>query len=155
MKKEESKDKKDQFVIKRGLEGKSFDTIAKELTVTKATLIKWSKELEEDISDLMNFEKERITEKYKAGKKIRFEAMLEIRNKILEEIKKRNLSEVSFGSLMKNFVEVEKILDGNLDTRFYTGGTKNTLEENLEWLKKETIAFNNSLNLSLLKFTPK
>ena len=28
MKKEESKDKKEQFVVKRGLEGKSFDTIA-------------------------------------------------------------------------------------------------------------------------------
>ncbi|GAH31093.1 unnamed protein product, partial [marine sediment metagenome] len=40
MKKEESKEKKDQFVIKRGLEGKSFDTIAKELTITKVTLIK-------------------------------------------------------------------------------------------------------------------
>jgi len=147
MKKEESKDKKEQFVIKRGLEGKSFDTIARELSVTKATLIKWSKELEEDISDLMNFEKERIIEKYKAGKKIRFEAMLELRDKVLSEIKKRNLSEVSFGSLMKNFVEVEKILDGNLNLRFFTGGTENPLEDNLDWTKKETIAFDNSLNL--------
>jgi len=147
MKKEESKEKKEQFVIKRGLEGKSFDTISGELAVTKVTLIKWSKEFREDISDLMNFEKERIIEKYKAGKKIRFEAMLEMRNKILEEIKKRNLSEVSFGSLMKNFVEVEKILDGNLDTRFFTGGTENLLEDSLDWTKKETIAFDNSLNL--------
>ncbi|MBA7648443.1 hypothetical protein ES703_56229 [subsurface metagenome] len=67
MKKEESKEKKDQFVIKRGLEGKSFDTIANELTITKVTLIKWSKELEEDISNLEDFEKEKIIEKYKAG----------------------------------------------------------------------------------------
>lgn len=147
MKKEESKDKKEQFVIKRGLEGKSFDTIAKELTVTKTTLIKWSKEFNEEISNLEDFEKERIIEKYKAGRKIRFEAMLEIRDKILSVIKKRNLSEVPFGSLMKNYVELEKMLDGSLDLRFYTGETKNTLEENLEWLKKETIAFNNSLNL--------
>lgn len=147
MKKEESKNKKDQFVIKRGLEGKSFDTIAKELSVTKATLIQWSKEFKEDVSDLMNFEKERIIEKYKAGKKIRFEAILEMRDKILEEIKKRNLSEVSFGSLMKNFVEVEKILDGNLNTRFFTGGTENLLEDNLDWTKKETLVFDNSLNL--------
>ena len=147
MKKEESKEKKDQFVIKRGLEGKSFDTIAKELTITKVTLIQWSKELEEDISDLMNFEKERIIEKYKAGKKIRFEAILELRDKVLSEIKKRNLSEVSFGSLVKNFVELEKILDGNLDLRFYTGETKNTLEENLDWSVKETLNFDNSLNL--------
>jgi len=147
MKKEESKEKKDQFVIKRGLEGKSFDTIAKELTITKVTLIKWSKELDEDISDLMNFEKERIIEKYKAGKRIRFEAMLKIRDRILTEIEKRDLSEVSFGSLVKNFVELEKILDGNLDLRFYTGETKNTLEENLDWSVKETLNFDNSLNL--------
>jgi len=147
MKKEESKEKKDQFVIKRGLEGKSFDTIAKELTITKATLIKWSKELEEDISDLMNFEKERIIEKYKASKKIRFEAMLELRDKVLSEIKKRNLSEVSFGSLVKNFVELEKMLDGNLKVKFYTGETKNALEENLDWSVKETLVFDNSLNL--------
>ena len=147
MKKEESKEKKDQFVIKRGLEGKSFDTIARELAVTKATLIQWSKEFKEDISDLMNFEKERIIEKYKAGKKIRFEAMLELRDKVLSEIKKRDLSEVSFGSLVKNFVELEKILDGNLNTRFYTGGIENTLEDNLDWTKKETIGFDNSFNL--------
>ena len=148
MKKEESKEKKDQFVIKRGLEGKSFDTIAKELTITKVTLIQWSKELHDDISNLEDFEKEKIIEKYKAGKRIRFEAMLKIRDKILTEIEKRNLSEVSFSSLMKNFVEVEKILDGNLNLRFYTGETENTLEENLNWLKKETLVFDNSfLNL--------
>ncbi len=148
MKKEESKDKKEQFVIKRGLEGKSFDTIAKELTVTKVTLIKWSKELDDDISNLEDFEKEKIIEKYKAGKRIRFEAMLEIRDKVLSEIKKRDLSEVSFGSLMKNFIEVEKLLDGSLNLRFYTGETKNTLEDSLDWTKKETIGFDNSfLNL--------
>ncbi|GAH28996.1 unnamed protein product [marine sediment metagenome] len=147
MKKEESKEKKDQFVIKRGLEGKSFDTIAKELAVTKATLIQWSKEFNDDISNLEDFEKERIIEKYKAGKRIRFEAMLEIRDKILSVIKKRNLAEVSFNSLMKNFVEIEKMLDGNLNTRFYTGGTENLLEDSLNLLSKETIAFDNSLNL--------
>ena len=147
MKKEESKEKKEQFVIKRGLEGKSFDTIARELAVTKATLIQWSKELHDEISNLEDFEKEKIIEKYKAGKKIRFEAMLEIRDKVLSEIKKRDLSEVSFGSLMKNFVEVEKILDGNLNTRFYTGEIENTLEENLDWSAKEIIGFDNSLNL--------
>ena len=148
MKKEESKEKKDQFVIKRGLEGKSFDTIANELTITKVTLIKWSKELQEDISNLEDFEKEKIIEKYKAGKRIRFEAMLKIRDRILSEIEKRNLSEVSFSSLMKNFVEVEKILDGNLNLRFYTGEMENTLAENLDWSTKETIGFDNSfLNL--------
>ena len=147
MKKEESKAKKDQFVIKRGLEGKSFDTIARELAVTKATLIQWSKELEEDISDLMNFEKEKMIEKYQAGKKIRFEAMLELRDKVLSEIKKRDLSEVSFGSLVKNFVELEKILDGNLRVKFYTGGIENPLEDNLDWTKKETLVFDNSFNL--------
>ncbi|GAI68830.1 unnamed protein product [marine sediment metagenome] len=148
MKKEESKEKKDQFVIKRGLEGKSFDTIAKELTITKVTLIKWSKELDGDISNLEDFEKEKIIEKYKAGKRIRLEAMLKIRDKILTVIEKRNLSEVSFSSLMKNFIEVEKLLDGNLNLRFYTGGIENTLEDNLDWSVKETIGFDNSfLNL--------
>ncbi|MBA7648444.1 hypothetical protein ES703_56230 [subsurface metagenome] len=74
--------------------------------------------------------------------------MLKIRDKILTEIEKRNLSEVSFSSLMKNFVEVEKILDGNLKLSFYTGEIENTLEENLDWSKKETIGFDNSfLNL--------
>ncbi|GAI68838.1 unnamed protein product [marine sediment metagenome] len=149
MKKEESKEKKDQFVIKRGLEGKSFDTIAKELTITKVTLIKWSKEFKEDISDLEDFEKEKIIEKYKAGKRIRLEAMLKIRDKILTVIEKRNLSEVSFSSLMKNFIEVEKLLDGNLNLNFYTGETKNTLEDNLDWSTKEILRFDNSfLNLN-------
>ena len=144
MKKEESKEKKEQFVMKRGLEGKSFDTIARELAVTKATLIKWSKEFNEDISNLEDFEKERIIEKYKAGKKIRFEAMLEIRDKILTEIKKRNLSEISFNSLMKNFVEFEKMLDGSLSVRFYTGETENILEDSLSLTSKETIVFDHS-----------
>jgi len=145
MKKEESKEKKEQFIVKRGIEGKSFDTIAKELTVTKVTLIQWSKELAEDISNLEDFEKEKMIEEYKAGKKIRLEAMLEIRDRVLKEIKKRDLSEVSFGSLMKNFIEVEKILDGNLKLKFYTGEITNTLEESLDWSTKETISFDHSL----------
>ncbi|GAH21064.1 unnamed protein product, partial [marine sediment metagenome] len=101
------------------------------------------------ISDLEDFEKEKIIEKYKAGKRIRLEAMLKIRDKILTVIEKRNLSEVSFSSLMKNFIEVEKLLDGNLNLNFYTGETKNTLEDNLDWSTKEILRFDNSfLNLN-------
>ncbi|GAI14238.1 unnamed protein product [marine sediment metagenome] len=50
---------------------------------------------------------------------------------------------------MKNFIEVEKLLDGNLNLNFYTGETKNTLEDNLDWSTKEILRFDNSfLNLN-------
>ncbi|GAI99097.1 unnamed protein product [marine sediment metagenome] len=74
-------------------------------------------------------------------------AVIDKEMKVIDEFNindKRNLSEVSFSSLMKNFVEVEKILDGNLNTRFYTGEIENTLEQNLDWSSKEIIDFDNS-----------
>lgn len=147
MKKEDIKEYKEQFIQKRVLEGKSFDTISKELGVSKPTLINWSKELEDEIINLENFEKEKLIEKYKVSKKARLESILELREKIQNEIKSRDLKETPFASLMKYLMDIEKLIDEGLDLRFYTGNTKSLIEA--DFTKKETLDFPNNLNLTL------
>lgn len=50
----------------RLIEGKSLQTISDELEITKQTLVNWSKELNDEIEDLENAEKEELIEKYKS-----------------------------------------------------------------------------------------
>ncbi len=145
MKREESKQLKEEFLKKRVLEGKSFDTISRELGVSKNTLLKWSKELKEEIETLENSEKERLIEQYKVSSLARLEAMLELREKILQEIKNRDLEKIPLTYLLKALFDIEALLDDNLSVYYYTGEPGSFLDMNE--LPKETITFKNSLKV--------
>jgi len=84
---------KDKFIEMRA-QGLSFNKIAKELKVSKPTLIKWSREFEMQISNLKALELETLYEKHYVTKKKRVTLLGETLDKIKEELSKRDLSKI-------------------------------------------------------------
>jgi DNA invertase Pin-like site-specific DNA recombinase len=62
-------EQKQRFIELRA-KGNSFSSIAESISVSKPTLIKWSDELESDISNLKAIEQEALREQYLATKTI-------------------------------------------------------------------------------------
>lgn len=95
---------KDRFIELRA-QGWSFDQIAKELRVSKQTLINWSREFENEIGNLRAIELESLREKYFLTKQARIEFFGKQLERIKQELGQRNLTEVSteklFGLLIK------------------------------------------------------
>lgn len=152
MKKEEKKELQEEFIKKRVIEGKSFDTISKELGVAKGTLIKWAKELENEISQLENEEKDRLLEEYKVSKLARLERILKLREKIFREIEERDLKDISSIKLFELLLKLELILNDNLDLVFDTGEVETydpllEIEENLSkpLTRKKLVRLRNEL----------
>lgn len=146
MKKEEIKSKKEKFLSMRAIEGKSLQSIANELNISKPTLIKWNKELENEIINLKNIEKDRILEEYKITVNTRLEALLLLRQKILEELQNRPLEKIPYQTLINSFMQLEKAINKNIDVIFYTGKEKGIEEEIKEMIEYETVQNSNRLD---------
>ena len=103
---------KDKFVQLR-IEGKPFEAIAKELAVSKTTLIRWSKEsnIKDTITTakLMRQQKILITYEQNLDSKIEFKA--KILQKMKKELEKRDLSKLRVPELVKLITTVENSLN--------------------------------------------
>lgn len=99
-------DKKEKFIELRAKEY-SFDYIAKELNVSKVTLINWSKELVEDVNNLRETNREGFREKYKIGRRHRIEALSNQLAKLRQELLNRDLSEIPTNQLLNMYLKVE------------------------------------------------
>ena len=99
-------DRKDRFIELRAKEH-SFDYIAKELSVSKPTLISWSKELKVDISNLREINRDYLRENYAVGRKHRLEMFSEQLKLLKEELAKRDLSEVPTSQLLTMIIKIE------------------------------------------------
>lgn len=100
---------KSRFVELRAT-GLSFDKIAKELNVSKKTLIEWSKHLSLEISNLKSIELEALLERYFMTKKMRIElfgGMLEA-NKT--ELGARNLNGLPTYKLHELLIKYSNLL---------------------------------------------
>jgi transposase len=84
---------KEQFIELRA-KGLSFDNIAKELGVSKQTLINWSKELSLEVSNIKAIQLEALQEKYYILKEKRIELFGEKLKAINDELSKRDLSDI-------------------------------------------------------------
>jgi len=74
--------------------GWSYDRIAKELSVSKQSLINWSKELALQISNLRAIELEALQEEYCLLKRQRIEMLGQKIKSVKEELEKRNLADI-------------------------------------------------------------
>lgn len=92
-----------RFVELRAL-GWSFDRIAKELKVSKQTLINWSRELTLEIRNQRAIEYEALLEQHAMTREKRIEALGQILKRMNEELAARTLSELP----------TERLLDGIL-----------------------------------------
>lgn len=115
MKSEEVKEKKEEFFRMRVVEGKSFDSIARLLGVSKNTLLKWAREYKDEIWNLEQEEKERLLEQYRAWKNLRLESLLKLREKVLHELERRELKDIPYHRLVEMYLDIERVLNRNLD----------------------------------------
>lgn len=99
-------DKKDRFIELRAKEH-SFDYIAKELAVSKPTLISWSKELKVDIGNLRELNRDYLRESFAVSRKHRLEMFSKQLKKLKEELAKRDLSEVPTSQLITMIIKIE------------------------------------------------
>ncbi len=89
----------------------SYDEIAKQIKVSKPTLINWSVKYKNEIDKLKFLKLDALLRAFNEVEELRFEYLLKLKNKILDEIEKRDLSKVKFIDLLS---AVEKI-DAKID----------------------------------------
>lgn len=95
---------KENFIDLRA-KGFSFDNIAKELKMSKQTLIDWSKELQEEIANRKAIELESLYETYYLLKEYRLKNFGSLLNKIEQELQNRDLSDVATDKLLELFLK--------------------------------------------------
>jgi transposase-like protein len=98
----------------------SYLKISKEIGVSKNTLVKWSKELSNELKNAKSLEMEAIREEYFLTRRHRLRIIGSQLSKLTQEILNRDLSEVPtwrlFEMQQKLTIEVEK---DNDDVKFY------------------------------------
>ncbi|MDI6809868.1 MAG: helix-turn-helix domain-containing protein [Candidatus Eisenbacteria bacterium] len=90
--------------------GLSFSSIAKELRVSKQTLMDWSKDLEEDIANLRAIELEALQEEYYLTVRRRVELLGERLKSVKEELDKRDLKEIPTEKLFDLLLRCSSLL---------------------------------------------
>lgn len=113
-----SNDTKKEFVRLRA-EGKSYDKIAKELHISKATCSKWEGELADNISSLKAEQLSELYDTYHMTKEARVKKLGETLNGINEALEAVDLSEIPAEKLLDFKLKYTEALKGE-----YTGSGK-------------------------------
>lgn len=88
-----------QKFIQLRSQGQTFDRIAKELNVSRGTLITWSRKFRFEIQNLRAIELESLQEQLVATREVRARALAEQLRRVEEELNKRDLAAVSTSRL--------------------------------------------------------
>lgn len=99
----ETLDIKERFIELRA-KGYSFDRISKELGKAKQTLVDWSKDLQEVITQRRALELESLYEAYSLLKEEKIKRYGAILNKITEELQQRDFTKVPTGRLLELYL---------------------------------------------------
>jgi len=114
-----TKDEQEKFIELRA-RGYSFDKIATEIGVSKPTLIKWQEEFSKEIANLEFIDFQSILERHRLNRRARFEETASLLEKVNKAIDGKGLCVERLKDLLK---------------------MKETLEESLEKLKRESTAY--------------
>ena len=104
---------KHRFIELRA-QGLSFNRIAQELKTSKPTLMKWAKEFENEISELMFIEFESLFERYKMLRVERVRRYGEQLELIREALKERDLKDVPVTKLLDMALVLEDRIQGEM-----------------------------------------
>ncbi len=116
----EGQEKKERFIELRG-KGLSYDRIAKQLQVSRQTLITWSKELEKEIANFRAIEMEALQEQFYCTKQKRVELMGKQLQAIQKELEKRDLTQVSTERLFDLLLKItNQLKEEEIKTVFKT-----------------------------------
>mgnify|MGYP001269078494 FL=1 len=129
MKKEEKNELKELFLVKRGIEKKSFDTISKEINVSKQTLINWNEEMKDKLSLIEGEEKEKSIEKFRQILDKRLEGIFALYEKVENEISVRSLEDIPYKVLFDIKIQLEGIINKNTSFIYQTGESRIDLED--------------------------
>ncbi len=124
-----------KFILLRS-DGLSFDKIAKELKVSKVTLIQWSKLFEDNIKELQFLAMVEIKKQYSNTVAKRYETLLQQLNKIDAAILEADLSEESLKDLIQlqqhTYAQIESIEKRFKTKAYITNKNEFGMVENLE-----------------------
>jgi DNA-binding XRE family transcriptional regulator len=129
-------DKKERFIELRSREY-SFDDIAKELGISKPTLISWSKELQYEVNNFRELNREALRNKLAIDRSKRLEMFAAQLDKLSEELAKRDLSEVPAPQLLNMIVKIEnrisQIDDGSTNLSELSFGFDASITSQEDW----------------------
>ena len=97
-------------LIEMRAKGFSYDAIAKEIEVSKPTLIDWTKNLENEIAKAKAIELEALYEQFYLHKEARIRSIGGVLKKILEELETRSLADVPTDKLMEIFAKYYQLI---------------------------------------------
>ena len=124
-----------KFILLRS-DGISFDKIAKELKVSKVTLIQWSKLFEDNIKELQFLAMVEIKKQYSNTVAKRYETLLQQLDKIDNAILEADLSEESLKDLIQlqqhTYSQIESIEKRFKTKAYITNKNEFGMVENLE-----------------------
>ena len=124
-----------KFILLRS-DGISFDKIAKELKVSKVTLIQWSKLFEDDIKELQFLAMVEIKKRYSNTVAKRYETLLQQLDKIDNAILEADLLETPLKDLIQlqqhTYSQIESIEKRFKTKAYITNRNEFGMVENLE-----------------------
>ena len=124
-----------KFILLRS-DGLSFDKIAKELKVSKVTLIQWSKLFEDDIKELQFLAMVEIKKRYSNTVAKRYETLLQQLDKIDNAILEADLLETPLKDLIQlqqhTYSQIESIEKRFKTKAYITNKNEFGMVENLE-----------------------
>jgi transposase len=137
-----SMSEKQKFIEMRA-QGFSFDKIAKELGISKPTVLKWSQEYGKEIANLTYFQLEATLAQFRLEKGSRVESMATLLNKALEELRSRSLEDLSTKELLSMIHQTSERLQSELsEVRYITDEWKDPTDSlHEEMLAPKTLPF--------------
>lgn len=132
----ENKTDKQSLFIELRAKGNSFDRIAKELKVSKATLIGWSKELKQEVDNYTALERDAVFKKYKITRLHQVQMYGERLNHIRKELSKRTLEDIPTEKLINMELRILndlKDMDQSIILSRIENNCQISLERKIQW----------------------
>lgn len=114
---------KTNFIRLRG-QGLSFESISKQLDISKPTLIQWQRELDLEIRQARYYEIEIMLEEYSVKKAHRVKSLGIMLQKVRQELEQRSFTDISTERLVELCERFESRLERELKNVSYPTGEK-------------------------------
>jgi transposase len=112
---------KEQFVQQRA-EGYSFDRIAKEISVSKPTLMKWEGELKKQISEASFIRYMALAEEFQLVKQERIKRLAKLLRRVEAELEKRTFGDIADDKLLAITLTIQEKIAEELSGVSYSEG---------------------------------
>ena len=120
-----TQEKKERFLELR-ISGETFESIAKQLSVSKQTLINWSKDkdIQKAISIAQKMRIQAILKQYEVARKDQIEYYSKLSQQVKSELLKSKISNLKPDKLLDIVIKCDKKLDDLIEGKTFGGGSK-------------------------------